>query len=471
MSSVTEPRAAHARTERSAERLTLTVAAAATLLVLAVFSAAVTTVGQSSQELHTGVSGETWTLSGMSLGLAVALLTVGTLADEHGRRRVLLRSTGLLAASSAVGALAPNIDVLVAARIAQGVGGAGAIAASLGMIGHAFQSGVARTRATAVWGAAVGGGIALGPLAAAGVAAAAGWRVSFWIEAVVAAMLLLAARALPESRSDAPRPLDIPGAAILAAAMASLTAGLVQGRSDWSSAATISLLATGGVLLAAFAVVELRREHPMLELRLLADPLFVASIAGALFTGLAVIGLMSFSPTFMQRALHLSVFGSAAVLVAWSGTSMVVSLTARRLPDRVTAQARLATGLALTAGGELALTGIGAGSSASQLIPGLALAGIGSGLANAALGKLAVESVPRDRVSMGSGANNTARYLGGAAGVALVVAVASAGGGAGGSGGAGALSGGWDRAALLSAGLCALGALIAATARARRVRA
>jgi hypothetical protein len=173
----------------------------------------------------------------------------------------------------------------------------------------------------------------------------------------------------------------------------------------------------------------------------------------------------------MQRALHLSVFGSAAVLVAWSGTSMVVSLTARRLPDRVTAQARLATGLALTAGGELALTGIGSGSSASQLIPGLALAGIGSGLANAALGKLAVESVPRDRVSMGSGANNTARYLGGAAGIALVVAVASAGGGAGGSGGAGALSGGWDRAALVSAGLCALGALIAATARARRVRA
>jgi MFS family permease len=82
---------------------TLGVAAAATLLVLAVFSAAVTTIAQSSHDLHAGVAGETWTLSGMSLGLAISLLTVGTLADEHGRRRVLVSSSAVLAASSVAG--------------------------------------------------------------------------------------------------------------------------------------------------------------------------------------------------------------------------------------------------------------------------------------------------------------------------------------------------------------------------------
>jgi MFS family permease len=400
----------------------------------------------------------------MSLGLAIALLTVGTLADEYGRRRVLVWSSTLLVVSSAAGAAAPDIQMLVASRVLQGVAGAGAIAASLGLIGHAFPTGAARTHATAVWGAAVGGGIALGPLVAAGLAAVAGWRVSFWFEAIVAALLLAAARGLPESRSNRPRPLDLPGALSLAAAMACLTAGLVQGRSNWSSATTIILLAGGAILLAQFVLLELGREHPILELRLLAEPLFVASIVGALFTGLAVIGLMSFSPKFMERALHMSVVGSAAVLASWSGTSMIVALAARKLPDRLSAQARLAIGLVLTAGGELALSGMGTGSSWALLVPGLVVAGIGSGIANASLGRLAVESVPRDRVGMGSGANNTARYLGGAAGVALVVAIVSAGGD---GTGAQALLGGWNHAALLSAALCALGALIAASARSR----
>jgi MFS family permease len=87
---------------------TLAAAAAGTLLVTAVFSAVVTTVADSARSLHAGVAGETWALSGMSLGLATALLTAGALADALGRRRVLLCGAGLLAAASALGALAPT---------------------------------------------------------------------------------------------------------------------------------------------------------------------------------------------------------------------------------------------------------------------------------------------------------------------------------------------------------------------------
>ena len=96
----------------------------------------------------------------------------------------------------------------------------------------------------------------------------------------------------------------------------------------------------------------------------------------------------------------------------------------------------------------------------ARLLPGLLVAGVGSGIANAALGRVAVESVPHDRVGMGSGANNTARYLGGAAGVALVVTIASAAG-------ENEVIRGWNLAALVSAGLCALGAVIVASCRAR----
>jgi MFS family permease len=449
----------------AAARATLAVTALATFLVLAVFSVAATTVGRTAQSLHAGVSGQTWGLSGMSLGLATALLTVGALADAVGRRRVLAGSAVLLAATSALAAAAPDIAIFVAARVLQGAAGAGIVASSLAVIGHAFPAGRARTHATGVWGAAVGAGIAVGPLAGAALADAAGWRSAYWLQAAGAAALVPAAARLTESRAASPRPLDLPGVVTLGAGLAALTAGLVEGRGGWTSTATVALLATGVVLLGAFAVVELRRVSPMLELGLFRQPSFVASIVGALFTGLAIISLMSYSPTVLQRGLGVSVLGSAAVLGVWSATSTVVALGARRLPGRLRSHARLAIGLALAAAGEAALTGLGTASSWARLVPGLAVAGIGSGIANAALGRLAVESVPADRAGMGSGANNTARYLGGAAGVAVVVAVVSAMG-AGGTAAPGLVHG-WNGAAIVCAAMCAAGALIAARCRPR----
>jgi Major Facilitator Superfamily len=214
-------------------------------------------------------------------------------------------------------------------------------------------------------------------------------------------------------------------------------------------------VAGGVVLLVAFALIELHRRTPMIELRLFRDPLFVASVTGALFSGLAIIGLMSYSPSLMQRALHISVIGSAGALGTWSTTSMVVALAARRLPGRLSSSTRLAIGLALCAAGEIALSDLHVRAGWTSLLPGLIIAGVGSGIANAALGRLAVASVPPERVGIGSGANNTARYLGGAAGVAIVVALSS-------GTGAGQLIHGWNHAALVSAGLCTVGAIIAA---------
>jgi len=316
MSAVAIAHVVRARIERDR---TLPVAAAGTLLVLAVFSAVVTTVGDSLRSLHGDVSSQTWALSGMSLGLAAALLTVGALADAFGRRRVLVLASSLLALTSALGAVAPSMTALIAVRILQGVAGAGILAAALGAIGHAFPTGHRRTLATSVWGAAVGAGIAVGPLAAGALAASLGWRSSYWLEAIAAAMLVGAAAGLEESRAPSRRSLDLSGAAVLALAMAGVTAGLIEGRQSWSSAGTIVPLAAGAVFLAAFVAIELRKREPMLELGRFSNPKFLASLTGALFTGLAVIGLMSFTPLLLQRGLHVTVIGSAAVLAAWSG--------------------------------------------------------------------------------------------------------------------------------------------------------
>ncbi len=452
------------RTADAEARRTLWVAASATLLVLAVFSGVVTTVGDSLRSLHGDLSSETWTLSGMSLGLAAALLTVGALADEFGRRRVLVVSTGLLAITSALAALAPSMGALVAARILQGAAGAGVLAASLGAIGHAFPTGHRRTLAASVWGSSVGAGIAIGPLAAGAIAAWLGWRSSFWLEAVAAAALVVAVTGIEESRASTRRSLDLSGAVALALAMASLTAGLIEGRQTWPASRTIILLAAGVVLLAAFVAIELRKREPILEIERFKNPLFLASLSGALFTGLAVIGLMSFTPLLLQRALGVSVIGSAGVLAAWSTTSMAVALATRRLLGHRSAAAVLVIGFAVSAVGEFALSGLGVGSAWTRLLPGLVILGIGSGVGNASLGRLALESVPRERAGMGSGANNTSRYLGGAAGVALVVVLATGHGGTG----AAALLAGWNTAVIVCGALCLLAALTVAACRPAR---
>ena len=346
---------AHIRTRTADPRRTLWVSAAGTLLVLAVFSAVVTSVGASTSALGGGVSDETWTLSGMSLGLAVALLTVGTLADDLGRRKLLVISGVLLTATSVLAALAPTADVLIAARILQGISGAGVVTASLGAIGHAFSGGRQRTFATSVWGAALGAGIAIGPLASGALSDALGWRSSYWLQAIGAALLVPAALTIDESRSQNRRPLDLWGAAALAVAMACLTAGLIEGRNSWSSPSTIVLLAGGVALLAVFAAIEARRRHPMLELSRFTQPLFIASLSGALTTGLAVIGLMSVTPLVLQLALHVSVLGSAAVLAAWSATSMAVALATRPVLGRLDSPSVLALGFSVCAVGEFVL--------------------------------------------------------------------------------------------------------------------
>src|SRR5450755_2853511 len=442
---------------------TLSIAASGTALVMAVFSAFVVNVGDSVRTLHAGVAGEAWGLSGMSLGLAAALLTAGALADDLGHQRVLRCSAGLLAAASAIGALAPSMEILVAARVLQGVAGGGLLAAGLGSIGRTFPSGRARTHATAVWGAAVGAGVTVGPLAGAGLPAAVGWRSGFWLEAAAAAAVMTAAATLTGLRTTAKVRLDLPGITTLGAGMTLLTAALVETRHGWSTVTTLVLFCAATLMLGAFATVELRSRRPMLDPHLLAQPQFLASISGALFTGLAVVGLMSYAPALMQQALHISVIGSAAVLAAWSATSMVVALAAGSLPSRLPAQTRLIIGLSLAAVGELALTRLGTGTSWTRLVPGLFVTGLGTGIVNAALGRIAVQSVPHGRVAMGAGANNTARYLGGAAGAALMVSIASAGG-------AHRLIDGWNIATLVSAGLCALGVAIVASCRVWRRR-
>ncbi|MBC6461360.1 MFS transporter [Actinomadura sp. HBU206391] len=391
------------------------------------YTAPLTTLPEISAGLGTGATGQTWILNGIALGLAGLLLVAGSLADDYGRKRVFVIGAAVLAVASMAGALATGTLVFVAARVVQGAASAALLAASLGLVGHAFPAGAGRVRATGLWGAMVGLGIALGPLVTGLVAEAGSWRAGYWIFAGGAvAVGLVAALRLPESRAPHARRLDIGGVATLGLGLAALLGAVTEGRAGWARPHVTLLFAAAAVLIAAFALVESRTAQPMLDLALFRRPLFLTSTGGALVTGLSIIGPMSYLPTVMQHTLKQSPLTSATVFSIWSGASFLSALQARRL--RMRGHHQLAAGLVLAAVGSVALLGLATPRPWPQTAAGLLIAGLGSGLVNAALARLAVESVPADRVSMGSGANNTARYIGSSLGVAIVVAITGAAG-------------------------------------------
>lgn len=433
----------------------LVLVSALTLLTLMNYTAPVATLADTTAGLHASVASGTWLLSGINLGLAATLLSAGGLADRHGRKRVLLAGIAVFAVMTFAGAAAQNALEFTLSRIGLGAGSAAILAAGLGLLGSVFPPGPARARATAVWGAMLGLGIAAGPVITAQLTDAIGWRWPYALYGLIAVALGLASTRLPSGAGTSGRRGDPAGAISLGIGLAALVAALIEGRSGWVAAAPLGLLAVTVIMVVAFVLIELGIREPMLDLALFRRPLFVAATVGALFTGLSVIAEMSFLPTPLAISFGMSPVDGALVIGIWSMVSFVIALAGRAVAQRLGTHRQLVLGL-FTTGVGLGLMGALHHSGAwSWFLPGLIVAGIGSGLINAALGGLAIEAVPPELASMGSAATNAARYVGASIGVALVFTLATRG-----SGTAAAIDSGTSDATLLTAVMALAGAAL-----------
>ena len=436
-------------------RRTLLSATLGTLAVLVAFTAPLANLNQTAAGLDAGASGRTWILSSMSIGLGALLLTAGRVADDFGRRRTFVAGAVVLALGSLVAAVTPDVAVFVLARVVEGIGGAAVIASGLGMLATAFPDPLERARATGLWGASVGAGIAVGPILSTWLGRWHSWRDVYAVVAAAGIALALTATGCPESRAAHRARLDVPGVVLLALGTSALLAGLTEGRAGWTRPLVLVLLAVGIALLASFVAVERRSDHAMIDLGLFRRPAFAAVTVAALATGGGIIALLSFVSGFAGIALGLPPTTTAWLMLAWSGPSVVTALVSRRLPHHWTGRARMGIALVVIAAGQLMLWGIDTGSGAGRFVPGLLLAGVASGVLNAALGRESVASVPPAQAGLGSGANNTARYLGSALGVTVVSVVAAPSGPVTSA----ALVDGWNRAALVTAAVSLVGAL------------
>lgn len=445
------------------QQRTLWIASLATFLVLLTFVTPLATQARTADALGAGPAAQPWLLSAMSVGLAVALLPAGAAADDVGRRRTFVLGLGVLAAGAVVCAVAWDPLVFIAGRLVQGLGGGAVTACALGLIGHAFPPGPLRAHATGMWGASVGAGIGLGGVLAVAVDLGTAWRPSYVVTTVLVVVLAVAAqRLLVESRAADPRPPDLLGAALLGAGLACLCAGLVQGRQGFAASGVLGLLGVAVLLLAAFVAAEVRSRVPMLDLGLFRRPQFVGATVAALANGAGAIALASLLPTLVQQGLGSTLLVATLLTLLFAALSVVAALNVTRLS--FTPRTSMVTGLVGIALGQLLQVGLVADSSPTRLVPGLVVVGVASGLLNASLGREAVASVPPERTSMGSGANNTARYVGSAIGVSIVVVLLTRGVA---EGGPAALVAGWNTAALVTAGISLVGALVVLVARPR----
>jgi EmrB/QacA subfamily drug resistance transporter len=365
-----------------------------------------------------------WVIDAYALSLAALILAWGSISDHIGRKRVFTVGLTVFTASSLLCGLAQSSAMLIWSRVAQGLGGAAMFATGLALIAQDFQ-GAARGRAIAAWAATVGGAVAVGPLVGGALTSAVGWRWIFIVNVPIGVLAIWLSSTKMRNQTDpgATR-LDGLGLVSFATAMLLLELGLIRGNSlGWLSGDILAMFAGSAAAFIAFVLIESRQSRPMFDLSLLRKPSFVGVSVATFAIGGGMFALLPYLTLYLQNDLGYSPFSGGVRLLPMTVLAFVVPFVFRGPAQKLPPAVVLASGLAVTAGGIAAMLAVGAHSSWTVLIPGLALTGLGIGIANPAIARIGLGVVPPQRSGMASGISNTFRIAGLATGVAALGAI------------------------------------------------
>ena len=366
-----------------------------------------------------------WTVNAYTLTFAVLLITGAALGDRFGRKRMFVIGLAIFTVASALAALAPTLEGLIAARALQGLGAA--IVLTLTLLSEAVPA-AKRGMALGIWAGVSGLGVAVGPFVGGAVVEGIAWQWIFWLNVPIGLVLLpLAARRLTESHGPAGR-LDLPGLVLAGAGLFGLTFGIVRATAlGWTSATVIVSIGAGVALLAAFLWWELRAPAPTLPLRFFRSRAFAASngVSFAMFFG--VFGSIFLLSQFFQTAQGYSPFEAGLRTLPWTGMPMIVAPIAGLLSDRIGSRPLMVAGLALQSVALLWLAAISSPDTAyASLVAPFVIAGTGMALVFAPSANAVLGAVRPEEAGQASGATNAIRELGGVMGVAVLATVFSA---------------------------------------------
>ncbi len=363
--------------------------------------------------LRSSFSDLQWVVDAYSLTLASFLLTAGVIGDMFGRRGVYAAGLGIFTVSSLVCGLSTSPLMLDLARGAQGVGAAIMFATGLALIAQAF-SGRERGTAFGIYGAVLGGAVAIGPLVGGAITSGIGWRWIFFLNLPLGVVgIAVALSKVQESQVLVRRRIDWAGFLSFSASLFMLVFALLQGNDrGWGSSTIVSLFVGSGVLMAMFLVAEWRQNDPMLDLSLFKRPAMSGVSLAAFTLSASIFAMFLYVTLYLQDVLGYSPFGAGIRFLPITVLSFLLAPLAGRLSVRVQSRYLLGLGLLLVALGCDLMTRVRADSTWTVLLPGFIVAGVGVGLTNPVLASATVSVVPPERSGMASGSSSTFRQVG-----------------------------------------------------------
>ena len=367
-----------------------------------------------------------WILNGYLLTLASLILLGGSLGDRYGRRLIFIVGAGLFTVASLLCALAPSVELLIAARLLQGVGGALLTPGSLAMIEASFRP-VDRARAIGAWSGLGGVATALGPLLGGYLVEAVSWRAIFLINLPLGLFVIFAAgRHVPETRDPTTSGhLDIRGAALAALGLGGTTYALIEGPGSRASPLILAAAIGGVISLIAFIIAERRSPNPMMPLGMFSSRQFSAANLVTFVVYAALGGVFFLLVAFLQISLGYSPIAAGAASLPVTLLMLLLSARSGALAQRIGARIPLTVGPLVIALGLLLMTRIDPGDSyVASVLPAVIVFGLGLTLVVAPVTATVLAAADARHAGIASGINNAVSRVAGLLAVAVLPLIA-----------------------------------------------
>ena len=397
------------------------------VLVLAVLLVAVdaTVLGLAtpflSEDLQPSGNQLLWIGDAYSFVLAGLLVSMGSLGDRIGRKRILLIGATAFGAISVLNAYATSAEVMILARALLGVAGATLMPATLALIRNLFHDPRERSLAIGIWGAAASAGMAIGPIVGGVLLENFWWGSVFLINLpVMAVLVVVGARLLPESRNPEPGPWDLVSVVRSMIGMVGIVYAIKEFAAHGFDWVPVAAAVAGAIALYGFVRRQRRLPIPLLDLSLFRSRGFSSAVLADLLTILGLSGLIFFLSQYLQLVQGLRPIEAGLAELPAAIGSIVAGLLAGQVARRFSVRAVVAGGLAAIGLALAALTTISADTGYPLLGTALLAVGAGAGLSFTVTADVILAAVPKEEAGAASAVSETAYELGAALGIALL---------------------------------------------------
>jgi EmrB/QacA subfamily drug resistance transporter len=361
----------------------------------------------------------TWIVDGYTLVLACLLLPAGAIGDRYGRRGALLTGLVIFTLASVAPLFFDSPLQIIAARAVAGAGAAFIMPATLSLLTAAFPK-AERNKAVGIWAGVAGSSAIIGFMVTGTLLHFWSWQSIFWAFAGAGVGVFILTCTVASSSDENAAPLDWIGAVLIGGAVAVFVYGVIEAPSrGWTDPFVWGCMCAGVILAAAFAVVQLRRQYPLLDVRLFSRPDFTTGAVGVTFLFFANFGFFFLSMQYIQLVMGYSPLETAFALSPLAVPVLVISATTHLYLPRIGLRWAVSIGLFLIAAGLVCMRLLEVGSPYAQLAWPLLIMSSGMGFCTASATSAIMSAVPDDKQGVASAVNDTTREVGAALGIAV----------------------------------------------------